>query len=280
MASAYCQQRSSYFCRDCATATATIEQPFAAWSYSLDYQSPWSADFEPALDRLEFEGRHPGQRSADSDGLPAGLSGERFLQRKPQFSQSLVTAGLDADGVRESWNKNARRWDLQIAALGDQTRRYFSDGPMLRMLGEVAQLDVLDLGCGNGYLSRGLSRSGARVTAIDMSEEMVATAQHYEECEPLGIRYRRCSAAELTELASGSFDLVVSNYVLQDVADYRGALCEARRVLRSGGRMVLVITHPCFSCGPRECRARSRTLLVRRNWSASRWITISATTPI
>ena len=45
---------------------------------------------------------------------------------------------------------------------------------------------------------------------------------------------------------SGSFDRVVSNYVLMDLPDHEGALAAMHRVLRPGGIAVVVITHPCF----------------------------------
>lgn len=51
-------------------------------------------------------------------------------------------------------------------------------------------------------------------------------------------------------LPDSHFHKAVSNYVLMDVRDFNGALRQVFRVLRAGGCFVVVISHPCFSCGP------------------------------
>jgi SAM-dependent methyltransferase len=66
----------------------------------------------------------------------------------------------------------------------------------------------------------------------------------------LGIAYHHASVAEMDFLPESHFHKAVSNYVLMDVRDYDGALEQVYRVLRPGGCFVVVISHPCFSCGP------------------------------
>jgi 2-polyprenyl-3-methyl-5-hydroxy-6-metoxy-1,4-benzoquinol methylase len=104
------------------------------------------------------------------------------------------------------------------------------------MVGSVEDLDVLDLGCGNGYLARKLARAGARVTGVDASAAMVGLARAREEREPLGVDYRLADAARLGALGSDSFDAVVYNMALMDVADAEGALREVSRARSTGDR--------------------------------------------
>jgi len=58
---------------------------------------------------------------------------------------------------------------------------------VLSVLGDVAGLRVLDLGCGSGIYPRLLARRGASVTGLDQSPGMIEQARRSEAAEPLGI---------------------------------------------------------------------------------------------
>lgn len=68
------------------------------------------------------------------------------------------------DEVRETWNRIAADWDIQVGEDGDSNRIFNSDPILWKFVGEVKNLSVLDAGCGNGYLSRKLAARGAVVT--------------------------------------------------------------------------------------------------------------------
>ncbi|HVC32722.1 MAG TPA: class I SAM-dependent methyltransferase [Chloroflexota bacterium] len=119
--------------------------------------------------------------------------------------------------------------------------------PCLRgILGDVRGRPVLDLACGQGFLSRLLARAGARVTAIDLSTALLALARKREAAEPLGIDYHHDDATDLGTLADGSFDWVICRYALMDISDLGAVYRAVARVLRPRGRFVAVVTHPCF----------------------------------
>jgi len=109
---------------------------------------------------------------------------------------------------------------------------------------------VLDVGSGNGYLSRKLATAGAAMTGIEISGGMLEIAVGREREEPLGITYHHASASEMDFIGDSTFDKAVSNYVLMDIRDYTGALRHVFRVLKPGGFFVAVFSHPCFSSGP------------------------------
>jgi SAM-dependent methyltransferase len=105
---------------------------------------------------------------------------------------------------------------------------------------------VLDLACGNGYLSRRFARQGATVIGVDANAPIIERARAREAREPLGIVYHISDAANLQMLEDNSSDLVVCNMALMDIENATGAIQEVARVLRSKGRFVAGLAHPCF----------------------------------
>jgi SAM-dependent methyltransferase len=103
---------------------------------------------------------------------------------------------------------------------------------------------TLDLGCGEGRLSRDLKALGHDVAAVDLSPTMVAAAH---EADPeLEVHLADVAALPFED---GAFDLAVAFMSLQDVDDLEGAVREAARVLESGGRLCIAIVHPLSSAG-------------------------------
>lgn len=168
---------------------------------------------------------------------------------------------------RELWDQKAEDWHLQVGDEGDANRRYNSDPVLWRFLGEVSGLDVLDAGCGTGYLARQLARKGARVTGVDLSPAMVDKARHLAADQGLSMTLHSESCETLSSVAEASQDRLVSNYVLQDLPDYRAALAACRRVLRPGGRAVLIFLHPCFPLAASEPSEAAEDVSYRWKWS-------------
>jgi hypothetical protein len=110
-----------------------------------------------------------------------------------------------------------------------------TDIEVLRRHAEIAGSDVLDVGCGQGGLTRELAALGARVTGIEVSEEQLAVARAADD-GALATRYL-VGRAEAIPLPDESFDLVVFRASLHHVAPEQmsAALREAARVLRPGG---------------------------------------------
>ncbi|MGD8340908.1 MAG: class I SAM-dependent methyltransferase, partial [Gammaproteobacteria bacterium] len=75
------------------------------------------------------------------------------------------------------WDRVASDWDIQVGEAGDTNRRLNSDPVLWRFVGDVAGRDVLDAGCGTGYLSKLLHERGARVIAVDSSPGMIEIAR-------------------------------------------------------------------------------------------------------
>jgi SAM-dependent methyltransferase len=101
----------------------------------------------------------------------------------------------------------------------------------------------LDLGCGTGIAVPALLERGWRVVGVDLSGDQLRVAQ-----QRLSKPGAWLVAADATALpfADGSFDAVVSLLTHTDFDNPEAAFAEATRVLRRGGRLIYVGTHPCF----------------------------------
>ena len=145
----------------------------------------------------------------------------------------------------ERWDRNATAWRQHFAA-NDPNRKYIIDPAILSILGDVRENRILDAGCGEGYQSRMLARNGARVTGVDVSARMIELATLDEEREPLGVTYVQGDITRMPILSDSTFDVVLTNVVIDDVDDFGGALGELFRLLRPGGIYVQATVHPCF----------------------------------
>jgi malonyl-CoA O-methyltransferase len=111
-------------------------------------------------------------------------------------------------------------------------------------LGDVAGLDVLDAGTGTGRHAIRLAARGARVTAIDFSDKMLAKARAKDGADR--VRFENHDVTRRLPYDDASFDRVLSALVLEHVADLAAFFRELGRVTRPGGRIVVTAMHPAM----------------------------------
>ncbi len=152
---------------------------------------------------------------------------------------------MDQRQVGRMWDENAELW-TKLARRGyDIFRDHVNTPAFLAMLPRVSGMSGLDIGCGEGYNTRLVARSGAKMTAIDISKVFVAHALQSERDEPLGVRYLLASASELP-FSDVSFDFAMATMSFMDAPEHEKLVREAHRVLKPGGFLQFSITHPCF----------------------------------
>ncbi len=159
--------------------------------------------------------------------------------------QTTTAANQDA---REAWDQNAAFWNQRMGEGNDFVEMLIWP-PTERLLAIEPGHHVLDVACGNGLTSRRLAKLGARVTAIDFSEKMIACARELGTAGD-AIDYAIVDATDhdaLINLEYESFDAVLCNMALFDMAAIEPLFRAVPKILRSSGRFVSSILHPCFN---------------------------------
>jgi ubiquinone/menaquinone biosynthesis C-methylase UbiE len=154
----------------------------------------------------------------------------------------------DAQADR-AWRQEEFRWGM-----------FGTPEDEVQVLGDVAGLDVVELGCGTAYFSAWLARQGARPVGVDVTPAQLDTARRLQS--ETGIEFLLVEAnAEHVPLPARSFDLVVSEYGASIWCDPYEWLPEANRLLRPDGRLVFMVNSPLvLLCAVEQPDSTSETL--------------------
>lgn len=137
----------------------------------------------------------------------------------------------------------SRAWFDAIGAEWDAKRKVLRDDVQrARAIAKLVPIGmrVADIGTGTGILAHDLARSGVNVVAIDHSRRMLASARSKLAAEGIeNVDLRHGDAAALP-LADGEVDAALAHMVLHYVASPGEAIREMARVVRPGGRVVVV----------------------------------------
>jgi SAM-dependent methyltransferase len=148
--------------------------------------------------------------------------------------------------------RNRAQWDRWAADYEEPGRRnWASDEPNWGIWGvpeaqvgmlpsDVEGLDVIELGCGTGYVSAWLARRGARPVGIDNSIAQLETAKRFQR--EFGLEFPLLHGnAEQVPFPDQSFDLAISEYGASIWCDPYRWIPEAARLLRPGGRLIFLV---------------------------------------
>ncbi len=153
------------------------------------------------------------------------------------------------DRVPDYLEQNRVAWNAEAPSYVASAERAWSGEPSwgiwgvpeteLRLLPDVGGKDVLEAGCGTGYVSAWLARRGARPIGLDNSPAQLATAHRLQHEHDLSFPLIHGFAEQLPFLDE-SFDFVVSEYGAAIWSDPYRWIPEAARVLRPGGELMFL----------------------------------------
>jgi 2-polyprenyl-3-methyl-5-hydroxy-6-metoxy-1,4-benzoquinol methylase len=157
---------------------------------------------------------------------------------------SDILAATAKDGASQ-WRDNAAFWVQIIQERRDRYRTELTDQAVFDAIGPCNGLTVLDAGCGEGYMSREIVRRGAKqVAGVDKSQPLIDAAMAAAPQQP-GLSFKVADVVRLP-FEAGTFDVVLANHLMNDLADITEPIQEFARVLTPAGRLVILMLHPCF----------------------------------
>ncbi len=101
---------------------------------------------------------------------------------------------------------------------------------------------ILEVGCGNGYLSLELARDGHEVIGIDLSADIIEVAERSKAAHPdppgFGSLRYLCTDVNTYQTSDASFDAVIFNRALHHMNDLQQTMAKVKRLLKQGGRII------------------------------------------
>lgn len=198
-----------------------------------------------------------GRQTNSLDGVACWFSAEHHgypFRRGAEFDRAGVLVGRHS--VRRSGWRYAFRDSGQTVTPTDYDdfaeayaaeneaglfNAYYARPAILAMAGDVSGHRILDAGCGTGPLAAALIERGADVTGFDASSAMIKIArQRLGESADLHV----ADLGEPLSFPDAAFDEVIASLVLHYLPDWAGPLAELRRVLKTGGRLIVAVNHP------------------------------------
>jgi 2-polyprenyl-3-methyl-5-hydroxy-6-metoxy-1,4-benzoquinol methylase len=147
--------------------------------------------------------------------------------------------------IREEWDRAAEKRAALIDNLTDISFHRLLLPSIDRLSTNWDWTDVLDAGCGTGFLSERLAKRARHVVAVDVSKKSIAIAKTAHSAPNL--RYQATSIEQLARRSPGSqFTLAVANMTLMTVPNLTSFLAGIARLLRPEGAFVFTSTHPWF----------------------------------
>lgn len=167
------------------------------------------------------------------------------------MSNSELSADVLAltEESRAIWDGKAAFWDERMGE-GNAFHRALVGPATERLLATLPGDTILDIACGNGQVARRLAALGAHVVAVDFSAAFIdrARARTTEHTERIDYRVIDVTDREqLAALGRHRFDAAVCSMALMDIPTIDPLLETLPRLLKSEGRFVFSVQHPCFN---------------------------------
>jgi ubiquinone/menaquinone biosynthesis C-methylase UbiE len=138
-----------------------------------------------------------------------------------------------------SWGNEAK-WYQEHLEQNDTYHAQVILPNLLRLVQPAKGLQILEIGCGEGFFSREFARAGGEVTASDISPELIELGKK----QGGGVTYVVSKAQDLSWAKEQGYDVVVAVLTLQNMERIDDVMKEVRRVLKKNGRFVFVLNHP------------------------------------
>ena len=152
---------------------------------------------------------------------------------------------LSDEKIVDSWGKNATPWIAAVREEQVESRKLCTNRAIVEAVLSCTPRTVLDLGCGEGWLTRTLTAHGLQVTGIDVVPALIEDAQRTGDGTFLVLSYEDLAEGKWGE----TVDAVVCNFSLLGKESVEGIVRAASTLLNPQGRFIVQTLHPGWACG-------------------------------
>lgn len=147
--------------------------------------------------------------------------------------------------IIDSWHKNAETWIAAVREGEIESRIQVTNQAIINTVLKRSPNTALDVGCGEGWLTRALEKAKVKTLGIDAVEELISQAQAFGVGRFRQLTYEQLS---LTTLAQ-TFDVLVCNFSLIGHESVIHLFKQAPSLLNKKGAFIVQTVHPLVGCG-------------------------------
>lgn len=149
-----------------------------------------------------------------------------------------------ANHIIRSWEENAGEWNRLIDKAKIASRN-FTDNAILRFTFSLNGENILDIGCGEGWLTRALANKGRTVTGVDATAELIAKAKQKGPGHYYQLTYAEIVSGK--NIPNAPFDIIVFNFSIYDEDKPLIKLLDNLSIcLKATGKIVIQTLHPFY----------------------------------
>ena len=152
---------------------------------------------------------------------------------------------LSDDKIVDSWNHNAVPWADAVRDGRIESRRLVTDHAIIDAVMSRSPATALDIGCGEGWLSRELAGRGVEMTGIDVVPELIKRARLAGGGSFTVASYDEIAAGQL----DARVDVAVANFALIGKESVDGVVQRTPAMLNRGGALIVQTLHPVVAGG-------------------------------
>lgn len=157
---------------------------------------------------------------------------------------------MEGDYSKQSWNNVSGWYNNIVGQKGHYYHQHLVISNVLKLLDLGENEGLLDVACGNGLLARNIP-SFVQYTGVDSADRLISEAIKADN--NTNHKYLVADVSKVENFPTGSFSKAALILALQNISNPSQTLINIGKALIKGGKLVVVINHPCFRI-PRQSR--------------------------
>ena len=147
--------------------------------------------------------------------------------------------------ILKAWHDNANPWIKAIDNNEIESRLLVTNQAIIDVISNLKPQNVLDIGCGEGWLAAKLIEKGMNVFGIDAIPGLIEKAQKLK-----GGEFAVCTYEDLSSFKfKNKFDCLVCNFSLIGEKSTENVVAAAKTLLKPNGNFIIQTLHPVVACG-------------------------------